>query len=159
MSVPVGTPKGRATRLPDDDRPALTGSSFVSTGRRTLNRLPDLFKVRGGATPPLLDQGVGAPFFAGAKNRLRLPRQLTDPVGWVRYAGLRLDALPQPMLGGSQKGADCLITGLPWNDKRNVYAHSHFLTLAWRIAVDRTDTALESARTQGRVPRSGVSTP
>ena len=104
MSVPVGTPKGRATRLPDDDRPALTGSSFVSTGRRTLNRLPDLFKVRGRDTLryPRCVTGRGRPDFAWAKSSWRLLAvnlsvdlaQLTDPVGWVRFAGRRLAASP-----------------------------------------------------------------
>lgn len=45
--------------------------------------------------PPRLDQGVGAPFFAGAKNRLRLPQPFTDRVGTVQLSGRRLDALPR----------------------------------------------------------------
>ena len=44
--------------------------------------------------PPLRHRAVGGPFFARAKNDLRLPRQRTDPVGGVRLAGLWLDALP-----------------------------------------------------------------
>ena len=64
-------------------------------GRRTLPRLPARFqRAGGGALPPLRHRAVGGPFFAGAKNDLRLPRQHIDPVGWVRLAGLRLDAWP-----------------------------------------------------------------
>ena len=56
--------------------------------------------ARGGELPPLLDQGVGAPFFAWTKNRLRLPQPFTDRVGTVQLSGRRLDALPHALRRG-----------------------------------------------------------
>lgn len=56
--------------------------------RRTPPRLPARFqRAGGGALPPLRHRTVGGPFFAWAKNDLRLPRQHIDPAGWVDVLG------------------------------------------------------------------------